>query len=68
MSGFFEPSSVNRMPIKNRFVRSATMDNMGSAVMVTEAQTEESEHSGYRQWDILFNQAFPKHLIIQIPD
>ncbi len=40
MSGLFEPFVINRMQIKNRFVRSATMDNMGSNGMVTEAQLE----------------------------
>ncbi len=38
MSQPFEPLTINRMQIKNRFVRSATMDNMGSGGMVTEAQ------------------------------
>ena len=40
MSVPFEPFVINRMKIKNRFVRSATMDNMGSNGMVTEAQLE----------------------------
>ncbi|MBN1188151.1 MAG: NADH:flavin oxidoreductase [Dehalococcoidales bacterium] len=40
MSKPFEPFTINRMQIKNRFVRSATMDNMGSDSMVTEAQLE----------------------------
>jgi 2,4-dienoyl-CoA reductase-like NADH-dependent reductase (Old Yellow Enzyme family) len=40
MSGPFEPFVINRMQIKNRFVRSATMDNMGSNGLVTEAQLE----------------------------
>jgi 2,4-dienoyl-CoA reductase-like NADH-dependent reductase (Old Yellow Enzyme family) len=38
MTGLFEPLTINRMQIKNRFVRSATMDNMGSNTQVTEAQ------------------------------
>ena len=40
MSEPFGPFMINRMQIKNRFVRSATMDNMGSNGMVTEAQLE----------------------------
>ena len=36
----FEPFMINKMQIKNRFVRSATMDNMGIDGMVTEAQLE----------------------------
>jgi 2,4-dienoyl-CoA reductase-like NADH-dependent reductase (Old Yellow Enzyme family) len=38
MPGLFEPLKINRMTIKNRFVRSATMDNMGFNAEVTEAQ------------------------------
>jgi 2,4-dienoyl-CoA reductase-like NADH-dependent reductase (Old Yellow Enzyme family) len=38
MSLLFEPFTINRLQIKNRFVRSATMDNMGKDGMVTEAQ------------------------------
>ena len=40
MSQIFDPLTINRMQIKNRFVRSATMDNMGSGGLVTEAQIE----------------------------
>jgi 2,4-dienoyl-CoA reductase-like NADH-dependent reductase (Old Yellow Enzyme family) len=38
MSGLFEPLKINHMTIANRFVRSATMDNMGSGGEVSEAQ------------------------------
>ena len=38
MPGLFEPLTINHLSIKNRFVRSATMDNMGSNGEVTEAQ------------------------------
>jgi 2,4-dienoyl-CoA reductase-like NADH-dependent reductase (Old Yellow Enzyme family) len=40
MSRLFEPFMINRMQVKNRFVRSATMDNMGSNGMVTQAQLD----------------------------
>jgi 2,4-dienoyl-CoA reductase-like NADH-dependent reductase (Old Yellow Enzyme family) len=40
MSRLFEPFTINSMQIKNRFVRSATMDNMGSNTRVTEAQID----------------------------
>lgn len=40
MSALFETFVINHMQLKNRFVRSATMDNMGSNGMVTEAQLE----------------------------
>lgn len=40
MSEPFSPFVINRMQIKNRFVRSATMDNTGSNGLVTEAQLE----------------------------
>jgi 2,4-dienoyl-CoA reductase-like NADH-dependent reductase (Old Yellow Enzyme family) len=38
MPELFEPLIINRMSLNNRFVRSATMDNMGSNGEVTEAQ------------------------------
>jgi N-ethylmaleimide reductase len=38
MPELFETLMINRMTISNRFVRSATMDNMGSGGEVTEAQ------------------------------
>jgi len=40
MSKPFEPFKINRMKLKNRFVRSATMDNMGSGGLVTQAQLD----------------------------
>ena len=40
MSKLFEPFKINRMQLKNRFVRSATMDNLGSDGLVTNAQLE----------------------------
>jgi 2,4-dienoyl-CoA reductase-like NADH-dependent reductase (Old Yellow Enzyme family) len=40
MSQPFEPFTINRMQVKNRFVRSATMDNMGLNGLVTEGQLE----------------------------
>ncbi|NLD38585.1 MAG: NADH:flavin oxidoreductase [Desulfatiglans sp.] len=38
MSEIFKPLQINRMIIKNRFVRSATVDNLGENQVVTEAQ------------------------------
>ena len=38
MSRLFEPFTINRMRLNNRFVRSATMDNLGKGGLVTEAQ------------------------------
>ena len=38
MSNLFNPLQINRMTIKNRFVRSATVDNLGEDKVVTEAQ------------------------------
>ena len=40
MSRIFEPFTINRMQVKNRFVRSATMDNLGKDQMVTEIQLD----------------------------
>jgi 2,4-dienoyl-CoA reductase-like NADH-dependent reductase (Old Yellow Enzyme family) len=40
MPTIFEPWNINRMQLKNRFVRSATMDNMGRDGLVTEAQLD----------------------------
>lgn len=44
MPSLFEPWSINRLQLKNRFVRSATMDNMGQNGQVTEAQVELYRH------------------------
>lgn len=38
MSTLFEPFVINGLEIKNRFVRSATVDNLGRDMRVTEAQ------------------------------
>ncbi len=38
MSKLFEPFKINKLEIKNRFVRSATVDNLGRDKMVSEAQ------------------------------
>ncbi len=38
MSKLFEPFKINRLEIKNRFVRSATVDNLGKDKIVSEAQ------------------------------
>ncbi len=38
MSNLFNPLRINRMNIKNRFIRSATVDNLGENKVVTEAQ------------------------------
>jgi len=40
MSRPFEPFKINQLQIKNRFVRSATMDNMSDNGMVTDFQVE----------------------------
>jgi 2,4-dienoyl-CoA reductase-like NADH-dependent reductase (Old Yellow Enzyme family) len=40
MPGIFEPLTINHLQLKNRFVRSATMDNMGRDGLVTEAQVD----------------------------
>ena len=38
MSNLFKPLQINSMSIKNRFIRSATVDNLGENMEVTEAQ------------------------------
>ncbi|MBN1907348.1 MAG: NADH:flavin oxidoreductase [Deltaproteobacteria bacterium] len=38
MSKIFKPLQINRLSIKNRFVRSATVDNLGENQVVTDAQ------------------------------
>jgi len=38
MSNLFKPLQINSLSIKNRFVRSATVDNLGENMMVTDAQ------------------------------
>jgi 2,4-dienoyl-CoA reductase-like NADH-dependent reductase (Old Yellow Enzyme family) len=38
LSGLFEPFQINRLRIKNRFIRSATVDNLGKDQQVSEAQ------------------------------
>ena len=38
MSDLFKPLQINKLSIKNRFVRSATVDNLGKNQLVTEAQ------------------------------
>jgi len=38
MSNLFKPLQINRMTIKNRFIRSATVDNLGENMVVTDAQ------------------------------
>jgi 2,4-dienoyl-CoA reductase-like NADH-dependent reductase (Old Yellow Enzyme family) len=38
MSKLFEPFKINKLEIKNRFVRSATVDNLGRDKMVSDAQ------------------------------
>ncbi|MBN2041553.1 MAG: NADH:flavin oxidoreductase [Spirochaetes bacterium] len=40
MSKLFEPLFINKMEIKNRFVRSATVDNLGKDQIVSEAQLD----------------------------
>lgn len=44
MSKVFEPLTINRMTIKNRFVRSATMDNQGKNGTVAEKQLSRYQH------------------------
>ncbi|MFC1874164.1 NADH:flavin oxidoreductase [Chloroflexota bacterium] len=38
MKSIFEPQQINRIVLKNRFVRSATMDNFGIQGMVSDSQ------------------------------
>ena len=38
MSVLFKPLQINKLSIKNRFIRSATVDNLGKNMMVTDAQ------------------------------
>ena len=38
MSSLFESLQINKLSIKNRFIRSATVDNLGENMVVTEAQ------------------------------
>jgi 2,4-dienoyl-CoA reductase-like NADH-dependent reductase (Old Yellow Enzyme family) len=38
MSKLFEPFKINTLEIKNRFVRSATVDNLGRDKTVSDAQ------------------------------
>jgi 2,4-dienoyl-CoA reductase-like NADH-dependent reductase (Old Yellow Enzyme family) len=40
MSILFEPLYINKLRIKNRFIRSATVDNLGKDMMVSGAQLE----------------------------
>lgn len=40
MSILFEPFTINRLQIKNRFIRSATVDNLGKDMMVSQAQLD----------------------------
>lgn len=40
MSILFEPYNINQLQIKNRFVRSATIDNLGKNMMVSQAQLD----------------------------
>jgi 2,4-dienoyl-CoA reductase-like NADH-dependent reductase (Old Yellow Enzyme family) len=40
MSILFEPFNINNLRVKNRFVRSATVDNLGRNMLVTEAQLD----------------------------
>jgi 2,4-dienoyl-CoA reductase-like NADH-dependent reductase (Old Yellow Enzyme family) len=40
MSNLFNPLQINKMSIKNRFIRSATVDNLGENKVVTEAQLD----------------------------
>ena len=40
MSNLFEPFKINKLEIKNRFVRSATVDNLGKDQMVSPSQIE----------------------------
>ena len=38
MPSLFDPLEINRLQIQNRFVRSATFDNLGINGMVSDAQ------------------------------
>jgi 2,4-dienoyl-CoA reductase-like NADH-dependent reductase (Old Yellow Enzyme family) len=38
MSNLFKPLQINNLSIKNRFIRSATVDNLGENMVVTDAQ------------------------------
>ena len=38
MTGLFEPLRINQMVLKNRFVRSATLDGLADKGMVTDAE------------------------------
>lgn len=40
MSVLFKPFYINKLKVKNRFVRSATVDNLGRNMMVSEAQLD----------------------------
>jgi 2,4-dienoyl-CoA reductase-like NADH-dependent reductase (Old Yellow Enzyme family) len=40
MSILFEPLKINQLWIKNRFVRSATVDNLGKNMIVSQAQLD----------------------------
>jgi len=40
LSKIFEPFQINRLKIKNRFVRSATVDNLGKDMQVTQSQID----------------------------
>ena len=40
MPGLFEPININRLRLPNRFVRSATVDNLGQNGFVTEVQLQ----------------------------
>jgi len=40
MSKLFEPFTINKLEIKNRFVRSATVDNLGKDKLITQAQLD----------------------------
>jgi 2,4-dienoyl-CoA reductase-like NADH-dependent reductase (Old Yellow Enzyme family) len=40
LSNIFTPFKINRLEIKNRFVRSATVDNLGKNKVVSESQLE----------------------------
>ena len=40
MANLFEPFNINKLQIKNRFVRSATVDNLGNNMMVSQAQLD----------------------------
>ena len=40
MAGIFEPFKINQLTVKNRFVRSATVDNLGKDQKVSPAELE----------------------------